>query len=299
VIEGVAQRTIPGAGVELALAEAGDPRRATVVLIHGYPDTKELWSGVMARLATDLHVVAYDVRGAGASSTPPTARAYGLDLLGADFQAVAQAVAPGRRVHVVGHDWGGIQAWELATNARYAEQVASMTTIAGPSLDQVTASGASLLRHGRLREALRRARRSWYIALYCLPGGPWLMWRVWMAPERWGKLVGGPDPGEYPTSALIRTALNGAHLYRRNIPPRLLRPRPPAVARVPVLLIVPSHDRFIPPSYYDLAERYAPGLRREVLDGAHWLPRTHPDQVAGLIRDHVQRARAGSGRADT
>jgi pimeloyl-ACP methyl ester carboxylesterase len=38
-------------GVELAATEVGDRRRPTVVLIHGYPNTKELWQPVSEHLA--------------------------------------------------------------------------------------------------------------------------------------------------------------------------------------------------------------------------------------------------------
>src|ERR1700727_397370 len=107
-------------GVSLAAMEAGapqegagDPQDATVILIHGYPDTKSMWLPVMARLAPEVHVVAYDVRGAGASSAPRGWAAYRVSALAEDFAAVREAVAGPRPVHLVGHDWGGVQGWEF------------------------------------------------------------------------------------------------------------------------------------------------------------------------------------------
>src|SRR4029077_15135298 len=64
------ERTVRSDGVELAVREAGDPSRPIVVLVHGYPDTSALWQPVFERLEPRYHVVTYDVRGAGASSTP-------------------------------------------------------------------------------------------------------------------------------------------------------------------------------------------------------------------------------------
>src|SRR5690606_37022733 len=70
------ERWIPTDGVELCVAELGTRtdedggRRPTVVLLHGYPDTKELWYPVAERLAPRFHVVLYDVRGFGKSTAP-------------------------------------------------------------------------------------------------------------------------------------------------------------------------------------------------------------------------------------
>jgi pimeloyl-ACP methyl ester carboxylesterase len=264
-------------GVELAVIEAGDRAGPAVVLIHGYPDTKELWSGVIERLAHRLHVIAYDVRGAGESSTPRSLAAYDFARLGDDFEAVAEATAPVRKIHLVGHDWGGIQGWEFATQPRFRERLASFTAVAAPSLDQVAISGASLVRRWRLAEAVRRGWRSWYILPLLTPGGPKLMAGL--------MLSGGGPPGAQPS--LGRDAVNGANLYRRNIPRRMLRPRYDAVAHVPVQLVVPSADRYISQSYYERAELHVSALRRHVIEGGHWLPRCQPDRVAELVASFV------------
>ena len=137
MIEGVQQRTVARGSVTLSVLEAGERSRPTIVLVHGYPDTKEVWAPVIERLATDFHVVAYDVRGAGASSAPRGPAAYRLERLASDFAAVCDAVAPGERVHLVGHDWGGVQGWEFVTSPRFEGRIASFTTISGPALGHV------------------------------------------------------------------------------------------------------------------------------------------------------------------
>lgn len=292
VIDGAVQRTVVHHGVQLAVAQVGDPVRPTVVFIHGYPDTKEMWDEVLSRLAPKFHLVAYDVRGAGASSAPRGRAAYDFERLADDFAAVCAAVAPGKKVHLVGHDWGAIQGWEFATSPRFDGTLASFTAIAGPSLDQVMSSGRGLLRRGRPVEALRRARRSWYVLGLCAPGGPTLAWRGLLAGGRWRQLLARgervPVADDYPARTLARDGLRGSNLYRRNIPPRILRPRPAAVARVPVQLIVPTGDRFIAPQYYEQAERYAPQLWRRVVAGSHWAPRSEPESVARWVGELVE-----------
>jgi NAD(P)-dependent dehydrogenase (short-subunit alcohol dehydrogenase family)/pimeloyl-ACP methyl ester carboxylesterase len=291
------QRRVSSGGVELAVLEAGDRDGPTVVFIHGYPDTKEMWNGVLARLPDRLHAVAYDVRGAGASSRPRGNAAYDFERLGDDLLAVADAVAPGRRVHLVGHDWGGLQGWEFATQPRFEGRLASYTAIAAPSLDQVAIAGDRLLRHGRLLRWLRRLRRSWYILPLLTPGGPTVMWRVLWSPQRWGWMLRNleriPAGDADPSPTLASDGVHGAKLYRRNMPRRAIRPRVGATAHVPVQLIVPTGDRFIPPDYYELAEEHAPRLRWRIVGSGHWAPRAQPERIAGWIESFVEQVESG------
>ncbi|HET9102930.1 MAG TPA: alpha/beta fold hydrolase [Solirubrobacteraceae bacterium] len=275
-------------GVRLAVFQAGPPAAAPVVLVHGYPDTHAVWDLVAARLATSWRVVSYDVRGAGASDHPDGRAAYRLDRLTDDFAAVCDAVSPQRPVHLVGHDWGGIQGWAFATSPRLAGRIASFTTIAGPALEHGLRANREPLRRGHLGEWWSHARRSWYIAVLCLPGGPWLTWRVLMAGGRWRwaleRLDRVPVGSGYPAATAPDDGLAGANLYRANIPRMLIRPAPPiARAHAPVQVIVPERDRFISPRYYDAAAAAAPELRRETVPGSHWAPREQADALAALI----------------
>ncbi len=281
-------------GVELAVIEAGDGARPTVVLVHGYPNTKGLWRPLIPLIVDRYHVVAYDLRGMGASSTPRGPAAYDFDRLGDDLMAVIAAVAPGKRVHLVGHDWGGIQGWEFATQERFDGVLASFTTIAGPSLDQISIAARQLLtrpRPGHLIELARRARRSWYVLALCTPGLPTLAWRGLLGRGGWQWLQRQveriPPERATPAKTLAADATHAANLYRRNIPRRLLRPRQDAVARVPVQVIVPSADHFISPNYYDLAERYVSSLRRRTLGTTHWAPLIRPELLARWVSEFV------------
>jgi NAD(P)-dependent dehydrogenase (short-subunit alcohol dehydrogenase family)/pimeloyl-ACP methyl ester carboxylesterase len=298
VIGGAIKRTVSGAGAELSLLEAGDPQQPTVVFIHGYPDTKEMWDAVLERLQGVFHLVAYDVRGAGESSAPRGPAAYDFRHLAGDLEAVIREVAPGRRIHLVGHDWGAVAGWEFATMPQFDRTLASFTTIAGPSLDQVGGSLRQLFGQGRIAKLAGRALRSWYVAVLLTPGGPTVWWRVALGGGRWSWYLRNieriPTGAGYPSGTLTSDGLHGANLYRCNIPRRLLRPRPDAVARVPVQLIVPSADRFISTDYYEPARRAASWLRRRSVGGSHWSPRTQPDLIARWVREHVEQAEAGA-----
>lgn len=293
MLSGADSRTVVSPdGTRLAVQQAGDGAAATIVFIHGYPDTSVVWDPVLERLAVDFHLVTYDVRGAGGSEIPRGVAAYDLQRLTDDFIAVSDAVSPDRPVHLVGHDWGGIQGWEFATSPRCRGRIASFTTIAGPALSHGLRANREPMRRGQLREWWSHARRSWYILVLCAPGGPTLAWRVAMARGRWRRalveLERLPVDDAYPAPSIGSDGRHGANLYRRNILPMIVR-RTPAItpAHASVQLIIPDGDRFISPSYYDAARRAAPRLRTHTVPGSHWAPRAQPDRVAQLIAAFV------------
>ncbi|MEU6404131.1 SDR family oxidoreductase [Streptomyces sp. NPDC046985] len=303
-LQGTRERRVHSGGVELCVAELGDPRRPTVVLVHGYPDSKEVWSEVAARLADRFHVVLYDVRGHGRSTAPkPLRGGFTLDKLTDDFLAVADAVSPDRPVHLVGHDWGSVQSWEFATVERTKGRIASFTSMSGPSLDHFGHWITARVRRPtprRVGQLLGQGARSWYVYLLHTPALPELAWRgplgrSWPAILRRVEKTPG---GDYPTPSLPRDAAHGAWLYRDNVRARLRRPRTDARAHVPVQLITPVRDAFLSERLYDDLEQWVPRLVRRTLAAKHWIPRTRPDQVADWVAQFVTATEEGRPATD-
>ncbi|WPW20198.1 SDR family oxidoreductase [Streptomyces sp. HNS054] len=304
-IEGARQRWVRTGGVELCVAELGDPERPAVVLVHGYPDSKEVWSRVAPRLAERFHVVAYDVRGHGGSTAPrPLRGGFTLEKLTDDFLAVAEAVSPHRPVHLVGHDWGSVQGWEFVTVPRARERILSFTSVSGPSLDHFghwIKSRVSRPTPRRAGHLLGQGVRSWYVYALHTPVLPELAWRGPLG-RYWPRLLERMErvPGDgYPTASLPSDAAHGAWLYRDNVRSRLGDPRPDAYAHVPVQLVTPLGDRFLSPRLHDGLEQWAPRLTRRTLSSGHWVPRSRPDQLATWIADFVTSVEDGrpEGRA--
>ncbi|MFF4735356.1 SDR family oxidoreductase [Streptomyces sp. NPDC001262] len=300
-LAGARERRVRTGGIELCVAELGDAAQPTVVLVHGYPDSKEVWEKVALRLQDRFHVVLYDVRGCGSSTAPePLRGGFTLEKLTDDFLAVADAVSPDAPVHLVGHDWGSVQGWEFATVARTEGRIASFTSVSGPSLDHF---GHWLNRRmarptpRRAAQLLGQGARSWYVYALHTPRLPEAAWRGPLG-ARWPRILERlerlPSDG-YPTGSLPSDAAHGAWLYRDNVRSRLRRPRPDAYAHVPVQLIVPTGDRYLSQRLYDDLEQWAPQLVRHTLEGQHWVPRTRPDQLAAWIAEFVT---AQEGRKD-
>ncbi|MEU7074799.1 SDR family oxidoreductase [Streptomyces narbonensis] len=293
-LKGARERWVRTGGVELCVAELGDADRPTVVLVHGYPDSKEVWSEVAARLAEEHHVVLYDVRGHGRSTAPaPLRGGFTLEKLTDDFLAVADAVSPDGPVHVVGHDWGSVQSWEFATVPRTEGRIASFTSMSGPSLDHFghwIKQRMARPTPRRVGQLLGQGAKSWYVYMLHTPVLPELAWRGPLG-KRWPKILERVEKvpaGDYPTPSLPSDAAHGAWLYRDNVRARLGRPRPDAYAHVPVQLITPTGDAFLSERLYDDLGSWVPDLTRRTLPAKHWVPRTRPDQLSAWIADFVR-----------
>lgn len=304
-IEGARERWVRTGGVELCVAELGDASQPTVLLVHGYPDSKEVWSAVAERLAERFHVVLYDVRGHGRSTAPaPLRGGFTLEKLTDDFLAVADAVSPDRPVHLVGHDWGSVQGWEFATVERTEGRIASFTSMSGPSLDHFghwIKNRMSRPTPRKVGQLLGQGAKSWYVYMLHTPVLPELAWRGPLG-KQWPKILQRMEkvPADgYPTASLAQDAAHGAWLYRDNVRARLRRPRPDAYAHVPVQLITPLDDAFLSPKLYAELEHWAPQLVRRTLPAKHWVPRTRPDQLASWIGEFVRSNEGGTPAKDT
>ena len=287
--------TVSGDGIDLAVWERGEPDAPTVVLVHGYPDTHILWDRVAEHLAEEHHVVTYDVRGAGASGTPADQEGYDLDHLVADLAAVVDATSPDRPVHLVGHDWGSIQSWAAITDDRLAGRIASFTSISGPSLDHVSRwmRDRVTLHWAPLRQLLAQGARSWYVAMFQVPGVAELAWRT-VQPEafrRYLQRVEGVPANALPAATLPRDGANGVQLYRQNVGARA-RSAGPRPTDVPVQLIVPLGDRFVSPAIHDGTSQHVSDLRRRDIDGGHWVVITEAAQIASWIATHADEVRS-------
>ncbi|WP_406501315.1 SDR family oxidoreductase [Streptomyces sp. NBC_01590] len=292
-LPGARERRVSTGGIELCVVELGDEERPTVVLVHGYPDSKEVWTEVAKQLADQWHVVLYDVRGHGRSAAPkPLRGGFTLEKLTDDFLAVADAVSPDRPVHLVGHDWGSVQSWEFATVERTEGRIASFTSMSGPSLDHFghwIKQRMARPTPRRVGQLLGQGAKSWYVYMLHTPVLPELAWRGPLG-KRWPKILQRLEKipaGDYPTPSLPGDAAHGAWLYRDNVRARLSRPRTDAYAHVPVQLITPTGDIFLSEKLYDQLELWVPQLVRRSLDGKHWVPRTRPDQIASWISEFV------------
>lgn len=295
------RRVIGAGGLPLAVAETGRASAPVLVCVHGYPDNRSVWDGLVERLSDRYRVVTYDVRGAGESGTPSGRHEYHLDRLAEDLAAVLDAVSPDRPVHLLAHDWGAIQAWHALTRGWLAGRVSSYTSISGPSLDHAGAWLRSRFgwRPRALGEAVNQLLHSAYIGFFQLPVIPELAWRSGVMTAVMRRL-------DRTARTPVRSdARHGLELYRENMLTRLSTPDPQRT-EVPVQVLAPTGDPFVSVALQTGIEGWVPDLRVRRLPGGHWLPRARPEVVARCVAelvDHVEggreprslaRARVGS-----
>ena len=100
-------------GVRIHYAIAGPEDAPLAVFLHGFPDFWYSWREQMAALEDRFRVAALDMRGYNLSDKPKGVENYAMAHLVADVAAVIAAEGAENAI-VVGHDWGGAVAWNVA-----------------------------------------------------------------------------------------------------------------------------------------------------------------------------------------
>ncbi|MEU1430348.1 alpha/beta hydrolase [Nocardia sp. NPDC005746] len=112
---------------------AGPADGPAVLLLHGFPHSRESWNEVAPILhEAGLRTIAPDQRGYSDGARPAGVADYALPNLVADALGILDALGV-ESAHVVGHDWGAAVAWYLG--ARHPDRVRSLVALAIPHLD--------------------------------------------------------------------------------------------------------------------------------------------------------------------
>ena len=84
---------------------------ATIVMIHGWPDTYRLWDAQVEQLKANYRCIRFTLPG---FDTAKPRRAFSLAELVEAFKRVIETTCPGERVTLLLHDWGCIFCYEFA-----------------------------------------------------------------------------------------------------------------------------------------------------------------------------------------
>jgi pimeloyl-ACP methyl ester carboxylesterase len=146
--------------------------------------------------------------------------------------------------------------------------------------------------------------RSWYMLAFQVPAVPEYLLSTSYGRRRLAHLLGRSGlPADRARCYVDRLAepgaLTGGLNWYRGIP---LGRRNDATHKVsvPALYIWGPRDRYLGRRAAELTERWMAGpYTFQPIPGAgHWLPEEHPDTVADLIIEHVQRHPASAGQPD-
>lgn len=276
-------------GLRLHVVQCGPADGPLVLLLHGFPEYWGSWRAQLPALAAvGYRVWVPDQRGYNLSDKPAGVRAYQLTQLAADIIGLIDAAGQAQ-ASVVGHDWGGIVAWHLATY--HAARVARVAILNVPH-------PAVLPR--ALGRVPGQVLRSWYILFFQLPWLPEKMFsrRNWRFGEQ--SLVCTSRPGTFSAAEVARYkvawaqpgALTGMLNWYRALlryPPRQ-RPGPagPPRVRIPVQIIWGKKDAFLAAELAELSlELCDQGQLHYFPKASHWVQHEEAAAVSALLLDFL------------
>ncbi|NMO50025.1 alpha/beta hydrolase [Actinoplanes sp. TBRC 11911] len=265
---------------EISLNVRDDGAGTPVVLLHGWPDTGDLWAHQIHTLGTaGYRTIAPDLRGFGDSSKPTDLPPYALTEHVRDVVAILDALdIPA--AHVVGHDWGAAIAWRVAAFA--PDRVSSLTALS-------TGHPASFATAGT-----RQRELSWYMLLFQFTG----VAEEWLSADDFHNLrtlMAHPRADEVVRRLSVPGALTASlAIYRANLPPEsLIAPRrqlPPITA--PAMGVWSSRDGALTEKNMTGSAAYVKGPWRyeRIEDAGHWIPLDAPAKLDALLLDFLATA---------
>ena len=267
-----------------ARGPAGAP---TVLCLHGFPELAVSWREQLAGLGDSYRVVAPDMRGYGGTEAPTRVRDYDLDVLVRDVVELIDALGV-EKVHLVGHDWGGAIAWEVAQ--RHGDRLHSLSVLNCPPVQ--------IMLRGLLRP--EQLKRSWYFAFFQLPYLPersltrdpeGVVRRVFRGSAR-NQAPFTTERMEPYVRQIRERGLPGLNYYRAGL---RHRPRRLGRIRVPTRLIWGLRDAALGPWFADpqLYLGFVDHFDRVVIEeAAHWVQQEAPEAVNDALREHFEHADA-------
>ena len=221
-------------GVKIHYVTAG--KGPLVVLIHGFPDFWYSWRHQMEALSQNYQVVAIDQRGYNQSDKPKGVEQYDMRLLVADVAAVIRHIGR-ERATIVGHDWGGVVAWQFAMNLPQMTENLIILNLPHPN---------GFLRE--LRSNKDQIANSEYARVFQTksPGDPDVFFGQPMTPETLSSWVRDPSARKRYIEAFERSDFEAMlNYYKRNYPAAgpdaPPAPQPPKV-KAPVLMFHGLND---------------------------------------------------------
>jgi pimeloyl-ACP methyl ester carboxylesterase len=273
------QQRIETNGITLTVHVEGPEDGRPVLLLHGFPDSANIWRHQVAALtAAGYRTIAPDQRGYRDSDAPAEVEAYAAPSLAIDAAGVLDALGI-ERAFVVGHDWGASIAWLVATLFPDRVERLAVASVGHPT--------AFFLDGG-----IEQKQMSWYMLFYQAEG----IAEEWLSREGFANFREfAKDPVDFDAyvedmskPGRLTAALNW---YRATVGPAAFASPPlelPPVA-CPVMGVWSSDDYALTEVQMTASEKYVSGpWRYERIEGVgHDIPVAAPDRLNALLLDFL------------
>lgn len=268
-------------GIKLHYVSAGSAHKPLMIFVHGFPEIWFSWRHQLKYFKDHYRVVAVSLRGYGDSDAPKSVEKYKIDLLVDDIKGLINSLGVKDCV-LVGHDWGGGIAWEVATV--YPELINRLIILNCPHI---------LAFQKLLKTSWKQFLKSWYMFFFQLPYLPeyiitrrdFGMIRALMKEQYH---IDNEDEQEaflYYFSQ--KGALTGpVNFYRAAF--RYGRTPLKRTLNMPVLIIWGTDDLALDESLAALSAEYCSNVSIKKLEGNHFIQQDKPDEVNAFMEEFLQ-----------
>lgn len=274
--------------VSLNVHRRGAGAKIPILMLHGWPASSVCWGPVIDEMKGDRTYIFPDLRGLGDSERTGNVKAFEKYELSLDIKSLMTALEVDS-YHVVGQDWGGVIAQELA--------------LADGRVQSLTILNINLINnlHGSLRgyeaQATNPMNPRWYMAFQqtpgfaeaMLPGNEDLWIRYFFSFTAVGNSVPENHLKEYIRAYSIeKTAAYAAKFYQA-LPSDSARWASLAGTRqtVPSMILYGDKDSFLIPEFYEGYESCFEDVRKKDVHAGHFVQDEIPAEVARGLEDFI------------
>ncbi|KAA3436965.1 alpha/beta fold hydrolase [Rufibacter hautae] len=270
-------------GIRLHVAQAGPNDGKVILFLHGFP---EFWYGWEKQLRFFSEqgwlAVAPDQRGYNLSTKPEGVEAYTVDELTQDMAELIPQLTD-RKVVLVGHDWGGAIAWNLALHHSHLLEKLVILNMPHP-----------VVMHHHLTHNPKQMLRSWYAGFFQIPWLPetlnssfdFKLLESTMAKSAQPNTFSQQDLEKYKEAwrqpGALEAMINWYRAYKYN------QIEPSQKVEVPTLMLWGKQDQFLGTELaLPSIDQCQNGQLIFLKEATHWFHHEQPDRVNKLILDFL------------